>query len=303
MSAAPEIPLDIREAMHDCILAIFWPKKKIIEFFQSVGCPPNLLASADTEMSRHQMVVDTFLRLSTRSDRGYTVFQTMIDRLSNWSYFDPYYFETLAKLNKADAQQKITRLKSAVGQRNAATQNRRTASTEATKQRVKSADLSALSQAFTKMFGTGMTAQERGRLFEIFLRELFTRQAIKMGDGFRLNGEQIDGTFKFEGENYIVEAKWQDSSSSTSQLYTFAHKVDGKMHGRGLFISVNGFSNEGIKAIVHGKHIQTMLMDGEDLSQVLENLISLETMLDYKIRAAQTRGDVYVCALRRANKV
>ena len=153
------------------------------------------------------------------------------------------------------------------------------------------------------MFGTGMTAQGRGRLFETFLKELFNRQSIKMGDPFRLTGEQIDGSFKFEGENYIVEAKWQDPSTSTSQLYSFAHKVDGKMHGRGVFISVNGFSNEGIKAIVHGKHIQTLLMDGEDLSYVLEERIKLEAMLDYKVRAAQTRGDVYVCAIRQALKV
>ena len=46
-----------------------------------------------------------------------------------------------------------------------------------------------------------------------------------------------------------------------------------------------------------------MLMDGEDLSHVLEERISLEAMLDYKIRAAQTRGDVYACALRQENKV
>lgn len=148
-----------------------------------------------------------------------------------------------------------------------------------------------------------MTPQARGRFFETFLKELFNRQSVNMGDPFRLVGEEIDGTFKFEGENYIVEAKWQDPSSSTGQLYKFAHKVDGKMHGRGLFVSVNGFSSESIKAIVHGKHIKTMLMDGEDLNYVLEQRISLEAILDYKIRAAQTRGEVYVCALRQASKV
>lgn len=124
-----------------------------------------------------------------------------------------------------------------------------------------------------------------------------------MGDPFRLTGEQIDGSFKFEGENYIVEAKWQTPSASTHQLYAFAHKVDGKMHGRGIFISVNGFSNEAIRAIVHGKYIQTILMDGEDLSHVLEDRITLEATLDYKVRAAQTRGEVYVCALRQAEKI
>lgn len=124
-----------------------------------------------------------------------------------------------------------------------------------------------------------------------------------MGDPFRLVGEEIDGTFKFEGENYITEAKWQDAGASTNQLYGFAQKVDGKMHGRGFFISVNGFSNEGIRAIVLGKHIKTILMDGQDLSHVLEERMSLDEMLDYKIRAAQTRGDVYVCPLIDGSKV
>jgi hypothetical protein len=82
MSAAPEIPLDIRDAMHDCILAVFWPKKKIIEFLLSVGSPAHLVAAPDTSLSRHMIVVDAFSKLSARSDRGYPVYQTMIDRLS-----------------------------------------------------------------------------------------------------------------------------------------------------------------------------------------------------------------------------
>ncbi|MGQ0589820.1 MAG: restriction endonuclease [Sphingosinicella sp.] len=303
MQSAPEIPLDIRDAMHDCILAVMWPRKKIIEFFASVDCPAHLIPPADTPLSRHLMVVDVFSKLSARPDRGHGVFQTMVDRLANWSYFDPYYFDRLQKLDRGEALKTIARLKSAVDKRNAATQSRRAASSDAQKQQVKAQDLSALKSAFAKMYGTDLTPQARGRLFEHFLRELFSRQSIQMGDHFRLKGEEIDGTFKFEGENYIVEAKWQDPSVSTGQLYKFAHKVDGKMHGRGLFISVNGFSHEGIEAIVHGKHIQTLLMDGQDLSFVLEDLISLEAMLDYKIRAAQTRGDVYVCAVRETVKI
>ncbi|WP_144036826.1 hypothetical protein [Sphingopyxis witflariensis] len=47
MNAAPEIPLDIRELLHDCILAVFWPKAKIIEFLKSVGCPGRHLQHID----------------------------------------------------------------------------------------------------------------------------------------------------------------------------------------------------------------------------------------------------------------
>ncbi|WP_309088890.1 restriction endonuclease [Phenylobacterium sp.] len=289
--------------MRECILSLFWPKKKIIEFLQSVDTPPHLLPAADTEMSRHALVTHVFAQLGARPDRGYTVFQTMIDRLSNWSYFDPYYFDNLKKLDKGEAVKQIELLKRAVEKRNASTVNRRAAAQAAQQQRDASIDLTTLKSAFTRVFGAGMSPQERGRLFEVFLKQLFQRQSVPMGDPFRLTGEQIDGSFKFEGENYIIEAKWQDASTSTAQLYVFAHKVDGKMYGRGLFISANGFSSEGLRAVVHGKHIQTILVDGEDLSHVLDGRITLKEMLDYKIRAAQIRGEVYVCSLRRCSKV
>lgn len=289
--------------MHACILALFWPKKKIIEFLSDVGVPQALISPVDSDLSRRDIVTDVFAKLNTSPDRGYAVYQTMIDQLSTWSYFDPYYFDNLKKLDRGEAAKQIDHLKRAVERRNANTQSRRANAAAVQKSRGNATDLATLKRTFDKTFGTGLTPQKRGHLFEIFLKELFRRQFIKMGDPFRLIGEQIDGSFKFDGENYIVEAKWQDPSTITQQLYGFAHKVDGKLYGRGLFISVNGLSNESIKAIVHGKHIQTILMDGEDLSYVLEDRITLEALLDYKIRAAQTRGEVFVCALRQTQKI
>ncbi|ROT95411.1 hypothetical protein EB810_10020 [Altererythrobacter sp. FM1] len=303
MPDAPEIPLDIRIAMRDCIMAIFWPRKDIIRFLADLGCDADLLPPPDTDLPRHAIIDDVFSALASRPDRGHAVFQPMIDALAHWTHFDPYYFDKLAKLDRAEARKKIAHLKSAVEQRNSSTTNRRAAASRAKQTQSQANDLAALNKAFTQIYGKGLTPQARGKLFEKFLQELFNRQSVKMRDPFRIVGEEIDGTFKFEGENYIVEAKWQDSGASTEQLYKFAYKVDGKMQGRGLFISVNGFSNEALRAVVHGKMIKTILMDGGDLAAVLEQRISLEAMLDYKIRAAQTRGEVYVCALREVSKV
>ena len=289
--------------MHDCILSIFWPKRKILDFFRSIDCPNDIIAMASSELPRHEIVSTIFRSLVSRPDRGYEVFQVMIDRLSNWGYFDSYYFDKINKLDRAQAQRNILKLKQMIEARNAATNSRRSDNVKDQNKRKAQADLSSLHAEFQRLFGTSMSVQERGRLFEKFLKDIFERNAIKMGDPFRLDGEQIDGTFKFEGENYIVEAKWHDQSTSTGDLYKFAYKVDGKMHGRGLFISVNGFSNESIRANVHGKHIKTILMDGEDISHVLEGRINLQSLLDFKIRAAQTRGEVYICAIRNKSKV
>ena len=92
------------------------------------------------------------------------------------------------------------------------------------------------------------------------------------------------------GEHYVIEAKWQEKSASNEPVYQFAGKVSGKLHGRGLFISVNGFSTDVIRSLVMGKEIQTLFVDGEDLILVLEGHLTLREMIDRKVKAAQTKG-------------
>ncbi len=66
------------------------------------------------------------------------------------------------------------------------------------------------------------------------------------------------------------------------------------MYGRGLFVSVQGFSEHVIQSIVQGKAIKTIFVDGEDLVLVLESQLSFSDMIDKKVRAAQTKGLIYV---------
>lgn len=72
---------------------------------------------------------------------------------------------------------------------------------------------------------------------------------------FRCTAEQIDGGLKYEGENYLLEAKWHDRSASTEPLYAFGAKVEGKMYGRGIFVSINGFMAEPVAGLMKGKAI------------------------------------------------
>ena len=85
-----------------------------------------------------------------------------------------------------------------------------------------------------------------------------------------------------------------DFFCASNSLYQFAKKTDGKMYGRGFFISVNGFSSDSVKALVVGKAINTMLVDGEDLVLITEERYTLKELLDSKMKAAQTMGRIYV---------
>lgn len=75
------------------------------------------------------------------------------------------------------------------------------------------------------------------------------------------------------------------------------------MYGRGLLISVNGFSADSIQAITTGKALRTILVDGGDLVPITEGMCTLKEMLDNKIKAAQTMGRFYVDSTNFADKV
>ncbi|PAK93960.1 hypothetical protein B8X02_03920 [Stenotrophomonas rhizophila] len=134
--------------------------------------------------------------------------------------------------------------------------------------------------------------QRRGYAFEAFLIDLFKAYSLQPNSPFRLVGEQVDGSFKFDGEFYLLEAKWQAPPTPASDLRNFHGKVvDKAAWARGLFISNSGFTSEGLHAFGRAKSI--VCMDGLDLWTMLDKRIPLPEVLDRKLRHAAERGEVY----------
>jgi hypothetical protein len=148
--------------------------------------------------------------------------------------------------------------------------------------------------AFLALYSSTDDAQKRGYSLEGILADLARIDGLHVTDSFRVNGEQIDGAVKFDGEHYLIEAKWQDKAASNEPLYQFAGKIEGKMYGRGLFVSVHGFSEDVVGSLTLGKAIKTVLVDGEDLTLVIEEQLSFSQLIDAKVKAAQTKGLIYV---------
>ena len=78
--------------------------------------------------------------------------------------------------------------------------------------------------------------------------------------------------------------------------------MEGKLHGRGLFFSVHGYSENVVRSIVRGKSIQMMFVDGEDIMLVIEGSLTFSQMIDRKVKAAQTKGLIYVHPLTGKSK-
>jgi len=301
-------PADIKGCMKDCILSLFWPRKDIVGFFEKHGCMKaeisNLQLEGENALKRHEVVDALFNALAARSDSGLGPLRAMLQSLLNWSHFDPYYFDKLRKMDRSAAHRNLEHLRQLQEIRDAKIKadRERRAAQEAVHQQP-TASLEQLRAEYLDLLANKTSRQQRGYALERILAELSRLSHLETTEAFRVVGEQVDGAVKFDGDHYLIEAKWQERSASNEPVYQFAGKVTGKLYGRGLFISVNGFSPEVIRSLVIGKEIQTLFVDGEDLILVLEGHLNMREMIDRKVKAAQTKGLIYVHPISGAPKL
>lgn len=135
--------------------------------------------------------------------------------------------------------------------------------------------------------------QSRGFDLERVMYDLFELFDLDPKASFRNTGEQIDGAFSLEGTEYLFEAKWKKDLVAADELDSFSAKVSRKLENTlGVFLSINGFSADGIAAHSAGRAL-VILMDGADLMAVLEERIDFTSLLIRKKRHAAQTGNIY----------
>lgn len=135
--------------------------------------------------------------------------------------------------------------------------------------------------------------QKRGYAFEKFLKEFFDAYGLIGRASFRLAGEQIDGSFVLDGETYLLEAKWTNALVDAATLRSFNAKVEDKASWtRGLIVSQNGFSKEGLDAFGPGKSL--ICMDGFDIYETLNQGLNFADVIAAKVRRAAETGKPYI---------
>jgi hypothetical protein len=138
-------------------------------------------------------------------------------------------------------------------------------------------------------------AHQRGFDFEKFLKDLFEAHDLAPRNSFRLVGEQIDGSFQFGSDVYLLEAKWQAKPTAQDDLLIFQGKVESKSTWtRGLFISNSGFSSDGLIAFARGRATNIIGMSGQDLYFIVSGEISFIDAIEKKARRAAETGEFFV---------
>ena len=151
-----------------------------------------------------------------------------------------------------------------------------------------------LRRDFYAMASANDDPQDRGYGLEDLLADLFELNEIGYRRPYRTPTEQIDGHFNFKGFDYLVEARWRSVRPTSADLGAFKSKIDNKLSStRGIFVAIIGFRSEVVLAATQGSSSNILLVDGEDLTLILEGHVSLTDALDLKVQKAAQEGILF----------
>ena len=154
--------------------------------------------------------------------------------------------------------------------------------------------LSDLNARFQEMAGiTKLTPQQRGFKLETLFFDLLHLEEFELRKPYRTPGrEQIDGHFKYEKFDYLVEVKWIQGLTKQEALSIFDGKIRGKVQStRGLFLAAEEFDDNAVRKF-SGDAPRIVLMTGEDLALILDGSVPFYDVMKAKIDAIVRYGNI-----------
>ncbi|MFC5008733.1 hypothetical protein ACFPIJ_64330 [Dactylosporangium cerinum] len=290
------------EALVDALSVVFWNKAPFARHLRlALHEHPELLAQLDfTQYKR--TVAGVLVQLMAGDSRYHqTVLQMMLDLAE---------FTTFPNLaGQVDGAHLIARAEAAVAQLKALTdryrhdidaaarlqaQRRSAEIVDAARQR-EAAALADLQTQFVTL-EQFTDRQERGRRFEGVLYRLFDLYDMQPRMAYKLPHEQIDGSFSFDSDDFLLEAKWCRERIERSEADIFAAKIQRKGRNTlGLYVSISGFT-EGFLQVTHPSGCPFITFDGDDLFLILDGRIALPEVIRRKRRHLNDTGNCHIPA-------
>jgi hypothetical protein len=163
---------------------------------------------------------------------------------------------------------------------------------------------SILLMMFDELAKDDSDPHQRGFLLQELLTRLFDLHEIAVHRSFQRNSgaEQIDGAFKLDGWHYIVECRWRKKLSDIRDLDGLLGQVNrsGKQV-MGVYISINGWSDNVVPLLKQNPDKSIFLMDGYDLRSVLERPLSLRDFINAKLSKLNLEAEPFYGALHYLN--
>lgn len=300
-------PHDIFELLVETIPRLVKAKKDVILFFEGAGVAESdwseirrTLATTPKSISKFDIARDVLTRLNRRGDSGLAPRREIIKRVTQFESFESCWENErlkakglVASVREAvNAKDAFTRMKQERDSEREQTQARHREEQQQTVQ--KRNEIDDIKARLFSLFSLNDKPQERGKLLESVLNDLFRAYGIHVRENFVRKPadsatvlEQIDGVIELGSAVHLVEMKWLKDPVGVAEFGPHLVRIMGRANASGIFISNSGFTQPAITQCAEFLNFRTtFLCSLEEIVMLLQRQGNLVDFLKTKSQAA-----------------
>lgn len=273
-------PPDVFELLVETLPRLVRSKKGVVLFLQGAGVAGEDLAEVDRivrinpdSITKFEIVRKVLTKVNARGDSGLRPRREIIKRVVEFESFHTCWPEDqlkakglVASIREAvNAKDSFTRMKQERdAEREQTFARHRAEEASAAEKRSK---IESVTTRLSALFVMDDKPQERGKLLEAVLNDLFRAYGIHVHEDFRRKApdssvvlEQLDGVIELDGAIHLVEMKWLNAPLGTSEFFPHLSRLFLRANAQGIFISSAGFTEPVVKECTTALTQKTMFL-------------------------------------------
>jgi hypothetical protein len=308
-------PPEVFSLLVDTVPLLCRSKQDVVLFFEGAGVSADDLAEVShivrtdrNAINKFEIVRNVLAKLNKRGDSGLRPRREVIKRVAEFDNFDTCWDSDrlkakglVAELGKTvNVKDSFTRMKQERDAERGQVLSRRHADqAEAAAKRAKIQDVS---KRLFALFTLDEKPQERGKLLEVVLNDLFKAYGVHVREDFRRRSpdsgtvlEQIDGVIDLDGAIHLVEMKWLNVPVGMGEFSPHLSRLFLRANAHGIFIATNGYTESVVTECRNALNLKTIFLCSlQEFVVLLQRQGDLVELLKKKSQAAIVEKNPYL---------
>jgi hypothetical protein len=301
-------PPELLNLLNETLPKLCKSKKDLLLFLQGAGIGKELLAPYESllrnnknDFNKYPVTREMLAKLNELGERSLRERREILKRVTEFQDFSVCWEADQAPARGLVAQiRDLVNVKDSFTRMNIEREQERKArlAEQDARLAVEKERKTKLAKVKSQLFGlfAESDAHKRGKALEGVLNSLFAAYGILVRESFTVKGrcgegviEQIDGLVEVDGQLYLVELKWWNSSLGAAEVSHHLVRVFGRGgQARGLFISYSEFTEPAITtcrdALAGGAVV--VLSKLQEIVELLDREADIKKWLKAKVTAA-----------------
>lgn len=308
-------PPDVFELLVETIPRLCRGKKAVVLFLQGAGVAEQDLAEvsriiriAPDSINKFDIVRNVLTKLNARGDNGLRPRREIIKRVTEFESFELCWDGDRLKAKglvatvreAVNVKDSFTRMKQERdAEREQVLARQRAEKAAAAEKRAKIEDVS---KRLFALFSMDDKPQERGKLLEAVLNDLFRAYGIHVREDFRRKSpdtgtvlEQIDGVIELDGVIHLVEMKWLNVPVGIAEFSPHLSRLFLRANANGIFIATNGYTEPVLTECKNALNLKTIFLCSlQEFVMLLQRQGDLVALLKRKSQKAIVDKNPYI---------